>query len=163
VDARAITLELGGKWQRQGFGLCRCPVHADRTPSLKVTDDPRKSDGVDVHCFAGCDWRDVKNELLRQGLLASFKNEPHIWPHRSPRCELPEKSDGLARAANIWRSAIPLSGTPGERYLTEIRGLDVGKLDLAHALRWHFWIGISNERCRSVGSLDASATSPTQI
>ena len=59
MDARAITKALGGRWQAH-YGVCRCPVHADREPSLKVRDDSRKSDGIDVHCFAGCEWQDVK-------------------------------------------------------------------------------------------------------
>ena len=66
MDARAITKALGGKWQGR-FGLCCCPVHADRTPSLKVRDDARKNDGIDVHCFAGCDWKDIKSEFARHG------------------------------------------------------------------------------------------------
>jgi hypothetical protein len=72
TDARAITKALGGKWAGR-FGLARCPVHADRDPSLKVKDDPRKDDGTDVHCFAGCDWRDVKAALIQQRLLPEFK------------------------------------------------------------------------------------------
>src|SRR4051794_25717263 len=71
VDAKAITAALGGRWHGR-YGLCRCPVHADRTPSLKVKEDPRKSDGVDLHCFGGCDWRDIKTELSRQGLIPKF-------------------------------------------------------------------------------------------
>ena len=58
--ARAITKALGGKWQGR-YGLCRCPVHADSTPSLKISDSDHR--GIDVHCFAGCDWKDIKNEL----------------------------------------------------------------------------------------------------
>ena len=68
MDAKAITLALGGKWQGS-YGLCRCPVHADGTPSLKVRDDPRKSDGIDLHCFGGCAWNEVKAEFIKLGLL----------------------------------------------------------------------------------------------
>ena len=63
---------LGGKWQRGNYGLCRCPVHSDRTPSLKVSDSDTKSDGVDLYCFAGCDWKTIKDELRHQGILPEF-------------------------------------------------------------------------------------------
>jgi hypothetical protein len=66
MDARAITSALGGKWQGR-YGLCCCPSHADSTPSLKISDSDTK--GIDVHCFAGCEWKKIKSELRRQGLL----------------------------------------------------------------------------------------------
>jgi hypothetical protein len=59
MDARAVTAALHGKWMGQ-YGVCRCPVHADKTPSLKVRDDPRRSDGLNLHCFAGCDWKALR-------------------------------------------------------------------------------------------------------
>jgi hypothetical protein len=40
-------------------------------------------------------------------------------------------------AARLWREAVPLRGTLGEKYLRETRGLDVVTLNLDHALRWH--------------------------
>jgi putative DNA primase/helicase len=138
MDARAITLALGGHWHGR-HGLCRCPSHADRNPSLMVKDDARKSDGIDVHCFAGCPWEDVKDELGKHGLLESFS------PVSTPRALTPiststEEADQekLRRAVNIWRTSVPLAGTLGERYLTEIRGVDLSKIsDLSHALRFH--------------------------
>src|SRR4029079_15495998 len=79
MDAKGITAALRGKWQGR-YGLCRCPAHADRTPSLKISDDSSKADGVDVHCFAGCDWRDVKHPLIREGLLPEFKSAASCKP-----------------------------------------------------------------------------------
>jgi hypothetical protein len=76
MDARAITKTLGGRWCGR-YGLARCPSHDDRQPSLKITDNDRKSDGIDLHCFAGCDWRGIKSDLQRQGLL---KSEPRRCP-----------------------------------------------------------------------------------
>jgi hypothetical protein len=143
VTAQDITAALGGKWQGS-FGLCRCPVHADSTPSLKVRDDPRKGDGVDCHCFAGCRWQDIKAELGARGLLPAFD------PRRMTPLSLftPKGVDAendavggankIELARKIWRAAVPLSGSPGERYLIEQRKLTgVEQLDLAHVLRWH--------------------------
>jgi putative DNA primase/helicase len=137
VDAKAITVALRGRWQGR-YGLCRCPAHADREPSLKVSDDPRKSDGVDLHCFAGCDWRDVKATLVRQRLLPEFAARP-----TSARNGVAPEPDGdlskrVDLALKIWNAAGPLRGSLGFGYFTERRGLNVGMLDeLGHCLRFH--------------------------
>ncbi len=140
MDARGITRTLGGKWQRR-FGLCRCPAHADRTPSLKVTDDPRKSDGIDVHCFAGCRWEDVKGKLIRRGLLPQFAPgsvQPSITAQKIKIAATEDCAKKGELAQKIWTVSTPLPGTPGEKYLTETRGLDLHPFgDLSHALRWH--------------------------
>ena len=69
MKARQITKALGGHWFGS-YGHCLCPCHDDgQTPALKLSDDSRKDDGIDLHCFAGCDWRDVKEELRRRALL----------------------------------------------------------------------------------------------
>ena len=143
MDARGITVALGGRWQGQ-YGLCRCPAHADKTPSLKVKDDEGKSDGVDVHCFAGCRWDDVKAELVRRRLLPEFtpgNNRPTLTARLPEDLVIGDHEDDarkLKRAKLIWRTAVPLPGTLGFKYFTQRRGLHIGALGaLDHALRWH--------------------------
>ena len=136
MNARAITAALGGKWQGR-FGLCCCPVHADRTPSLKVRDDARKNDGIDVHCFAGCDWKDIKSEFARHGLLngifsADIGNRPKIVS-----AQVEDVAKNIGSALSLWRGSVPLPRTLGEMYFTEHRGLRIGCLNLEHALRYH--------------------------
>lgn len=47
--------------KRSGDGwLMPCPCHDDDSPSLSITDTDK---GVIVHCFAGCNWQDVKKAL----------------------------------------------------------------------------------------------------
>jgi putative DNA primase/helicase len=138
MDARGITLAFGGRWAGS-YGLARCPSHEDRTPSLKVSDDPRKSDNVDVHCFAGCDWKTIKTELSRLGLLdIGSQGWPHTGEVTPPGVIVPdEENDGLRRAANIWRASVPPNGTLAEVYLRQHRKLDIPKLgDLDHVLRF---------------------------
>lgn len=59
--AADIAKILGGKPEGAGY-LCRCPVRShgkgrgDLRPSLGVSDGDR---GLMVHCFAGCDPREV--------------------------------------------------------------------------------------------------------
>jgi hypothetical protein len=62
--ARTIVERLNGTW-RQGKGMCCCPAHDDRTPSLSVTLG-RKA--ILFHCFAGCSNEDVIAALDRQGV-----------------------------------------------------------------------------------------------
>jgi hypothetical protein len=42
-----------------------------------------------------------------------------------------------AIALRKWREAQPIIGTLAEIYFAVVRGLDVARLDVAHALRWH--------------------------
>jgi hypothetical protein len=63
--ASNIILALGGR-----NGVCICPAHDDTNPSLSIKDTG--DDDVIVHCFSGCDFRDVKDELRNRGLLSSW-------------------------------------------------------------------------------------------
>ncbi|MGH9552883.1 MAG: DUF7146 domain-containing protein, partial [Terriglobales bacterium] len=108
-----------------------------------MSDDGRKDDGIDVHCFAGCDWKEIKGELAKQGLLRAFapskiKSEPRRCPAAAEAIIVPPETDAEQRtesALKIWQSSAPLSGTLGWRYFTEHRGLQIGELD--HAVRYH--------------------------
>src|SRR5262249_40611886 len=82
--AADIAAELSRKRikARDGNYLVPCPCHHDREPSLSIRDGER---GLLVHCFAGCDARDVLDELRRRGLLddgpirlSSARNPPTI-------------------------------------------------------------------------------------
>ena len=98
-----------------------------------MRDDAAKLDGINVHCFSGCDWRDVKAALARLELIDDFFNASNPKPSLPPP---PAKDDDTPlRVSNIWRTSEPLPGMLGERYLTEIRGLKLGG-DLQHAVRW---------------------------
>src|SRR5262249_55270593 len=149
MDARAITKALGGKWQRD-YGLCHRPLHADRTPSLKVRDDARKSDGRAAHCFAGCAWEDGKGTLTRQRLLPEFaRGCARSTAPRAPIVPLvglDDEEQRVAFALKIWEASKPLRSlaktgtghneTLGWKYFVEQRGLDIGTLDdFSHALR----------------------------
>jgi putative DNA primase/helicase len=134
MDARAITQALGGMWHGH-YGLCRCPVHADSNPSLKVSDSDCK--GIDVHCFAGCDWKGVKNELRRQGLL-NDNFSADIQSHPKVIAEPDEDiNKNIGAAQSLWRTSVPLPGTLGETYFVQQRKLPIDKIDLEHAVRYH--------------------------
>lgn len=104
-EARRIVTSLGGRWNGVG-GMCRCPAHDDRTPSLSVRAGTRR---VLFHCFAGCDASDVLRALAAAGLLTGKRS---VAPaHRSVH---QRRSGGVGR---LWDEARSISGTPAESYL----------------------------------------------
>jgi hypothetical protein len=125
TEGRLIVETLGGQWRRSG-GMCRCPAHEDRTPSLSVRAGDRR---LLFHCFAGCQTRSVIGALCARGLLAPDRaagGGDGTWtpadPGRSAR----------NWAARLWAAARPLQGSPAEAYLAG-RGLAVE----TPALRFH--------------------------
>jgi putative DNA primase/helicase len=107
--AKNIVENLGGIWRGRS-GECRCPAHADRSPSLSV----RLGDtAILFHCFAGCSTSDVMLALQQMKLhdrtpLAMQSGEP--------------KRDLSSLALWLWRASKPIEGTRGEAYLIA-RGL----------------------------------------
>eukprot|EP00456_Euglypha_rotunda_P024841 TRINITY_DN20232_c0_g1_i18.p1 TRINITY_DN20232_c0_g1~~TRINITY_DN20232_c0_g1_i18.p1 ORF type:complete len:314 (-),score=46.37 TRINITY_DN20232_c0_g1_i18:11-952(-) len=109
----ALVRKLGGHW-RQGKGMCRCPAHADRRPSLSIRVG---TNALLYKCWAGCDTRDVIREILRldervldhieTGMAAPSTFGADLWRRQ--------------RALAIWDEARLLSGTPAEIYLRRRR------------------------------------------
>lgn len=99
AQGRQIVEGLGGKWQRTG-GMCRCPAHDDRSPSLSVRIGERR---LLFHCFAGCDAREVLRALSNLALLE--------------RDGVPDRPTGSAPAdsGRARRGAAPGSGRPHVR------------------------------------------------
>ena len=75
----------------------------------------------------------AEHEFVGGSPPASAQIEP------KPRTTEPDEDcEARVRAAGrIWADLKPPAGTLAERYFVEHRGLDVRRLDLAHALRWH--------------------------
>lgn len=125
--AHDLVKALGGRWHG-GYGLVMCPTHDDgHTPGLKITDDERKVDGIDLHCFAGCAWQDVKSALRERGLLpevsGSTRPSNHTPRYRKARPNPPspkvndDTRQRIAQAREIWRRSEPATGTKVETYL----------------------------------------------
>jgi hypothetical protein len=65
VTAAELTRLLGGQWRGRGhgsYGVARCPAHDDGNPSLSIRDGNGER-GPILKCFAGCDWRNIRDEL----------------------------------------------------------------------------------------------------
>jgi hypothetical protein len=123
MTAREIVAALGGKWHGHR-GMTCCPAHDDRSPSLSLSDGER---ALLVHCFAGCEPRDVLAALRARGLLdgpGSATDERRLEELARRRRE----QDGRERrrrertARRIWDFAREARGTPVEHYL-RVRGI----------------------------------------
>lgn len=127
--------------RRAGRGwLARCPAHADRTPSLNVSEG---ADGrVLMHCHAGCELQDILDslELSRADLFQRVQNRrggavaapmaSRRVPRTRPRPPAPE-----VRA--IWDACDPLDRDREASAWARARGLDPVTLadrDLCRAL-----------------------------
>ncbi len=106
--AKDIVKRLHGTWHG-AYGKARCPAHDDRSPSLSVTIGDK---AVLFHCFAGCDNEAVLAALRRFGDL------PRPTAHEA----MPLRSDQLDLCRELWRDALPLTGSPAQLYL-DLRGI----------------------------------------
>lgn len=109
-----LVRRLGGVWH-EGSGMCRCPAHDDRTPSLSVrVGDTR----LLLKCFAGCDTRDVLRVIRRLGLNALDAKGDGSTKHQQFNAWLQQ------RARDLWGIGQPINRTIAETYLRN-RSIDI--------------------------------------
>jgi putative DNA primase/helicase len=121
MNARDITIALHGRWNvAANRGSARCPCHDDRSPSLSVRDGDEPG-RILVHCFAGCDHRDILGALRQHGLLEGHGSQAKARPRRNepPPALAPDRE-----AIAIWGSASCAVGSIVERYL-RARGITI--------------------------------------
>ncbi|MGB3803967.1 MAG: toprim domain-containing protein [Sphingopyxis granuli] len=117
-----IVKRLKGHWSG-GKGMCLCPAHDDRHPSLSV----RVGDhSLLFKCFAGCDTIDVWRAIRRLDLDVPSREDAGSSASRSSREWI------NARIRELWNSAQPFERSPGQIY-TRRRGL----LGNPTTLRYH--------------------------
>jgi len=121
-EGRQLAERLGGRWTAIG-GMCRCPAHDDRTPSLSVRPGRTR---LLLHCFAGCTAADILKALEADDLL-----EPGAAAMEGLGCS---RRDNGSRATSrrLWEEARSIAGTPASAYLAS-RGLGGAPA----ALRYH--------------------------
>lgn len=122
-QGRRLVERLGGRWSGNA-GLCRCPAHDDRRPSLSVRIG-RTS--LLLHCFAGCSAADILR-LLR---AAGRPVEAMSGTSSSESGTAAQAERSRTAAIRLWGGARSIAGTPVERYL-EGRGLAVGTSELRY-------------------------------
>lgn len=109
----AVVRKLGGHW-RHGRGMCRCPAHPDRKPSLSIRVG---ASALLYKCWAGCDTRDVIRAILTLDEKALDTIETGVPAPPSFAADLWRRQ----RALQIWDEARQLSGTSAEIYLRRRR------------------------------------------
>lgn len=108
LDAMGARLvrKFGGHWSN-GSGMCRCPAHDDKTPSLSVRTG---NSALLFKCFAGCTIGEILHALGRENL--AVRSSP------AEAINTVGQNKETDRAAHrLWQQSGPLEGTAGERYL----------------------------------------------
>src|SRR5215475_419131 len=116
--------KICGKPQRlnRGRWKCLCPAHTDRNPSLLVGDGRQT---LLVHCYAGCNPRDVLAALRGKGIATGHQHHEDHRPSPARKAPPPDlTADRIALAGAIWREAVPVPGTLADTYL-RARSLDL--------------------------------------
>jgi hypothetical protein len=125
-EGRTLVERLGGRWTERG-GMCRCPAHDDRTPSLSVRPGRTR---LLFHCFAGCEAKSILAALETGRLIHA--SAPGLR-NESPAAERRRS----AAAHRIWNEARSIDGTPAAHYLAG-RGLRNGSPELRYHPRTPF-------------------------
>ncbi|WP_458732842.1 DUF7146 domain-containing protein [Sphingobium xenophagum] len=118
AELRSLVKSLGGTWSGD-IAICRCPAHADRTPSLSIRQGDRS---ILVTCHAGCESRDVLRELARIARIPDFKRT--VIEKATPNHGRPHLA--------IWRASKPIENTLAERYVRETRNICAPLNDLRY-------------------------------
>ena len=146
-SGRAIVEALGGIW-RNDRGMCRCPAHGDRTPSLSIRLGRKR---LLLHCFAGCETRAILDALHALRLSGSASWTP---------VEIDRSADDRSREAaqRLWSASRAGEGSPVARYLAA-RGLAP-----TSALRFHLRTPLGQKPLtRFVPAMIASVTDATGL
>jgi hypothetical protein len=122
TSAADLVRRLGGVWRREG-GMCHCPAHGDRTPSLSVRVG---ATSLLFKCFAGCSAVEILRALRRLDLAV-----PVASGAQQARHDVASRGFGAA-AQRLWEESKTLGGSPGAAYLAR-RGF----LLLPTELRFH--------------------------
>jgi hypothetical protein len=107
-----------------------CPFHSDSTPSLHVFDDRH------WHCFScqrhGNDIVDLL--VIIKGI---DRDEADALLQTAPTTPAVDPGETLAAAKLIWDAGMPIRESLAEKYLREVRGININLLPSTDALRFH--------------------------
>ena len=151
--AREIVTALRGRMYRSG-GLCFCPAHANtKTPALSVMDG--REGRLLLHCYAGCAFSDIMDALRGLGLVegqGSYSPPSQAELAANREAERQEARKRADQALRCWNEAGPISGTPAEVYLRDVRGITA---PLPPTMRFHSaaWHGPTAQRLPAMVAL----------
>ena len=120
-----------------------CPCHSDENPSLSIKE---VNDNVLVHCFAGCDGKQVLQELWSRGIVnmerdivdcADYKRNAYYAEQDQVEQKREIERQGRDYAKTLWNEGVSIVKSPGEAYF-QSRGLKTG-------YEWFRWNPFKNE------------------
>ena len=133
MNAQTLTQLLGGRWQRQ-YGTAPCPVcqHERRRDQTALTLANGANGRLLAHCKkSDCAFQDI---LAAAGVTAGQYRAPDPSTFSRRDEETKHEADRKSRQAQTcWSEALPIIGTPAERYL---RGRGI-TCSLPSTLRYH--------------------------
>lgn len=154
MNARQIARAAKGKRAGTGWQIrCPAPGHPDREPSCTVIDGPS---GPVFHCFAGCDWRDIRAGAETAGWIKPFTRQPvrspedRIAARAAAKAALAQREAEMKRdrqsrirkGRDIW-GASECNQDRVQRYFTDGRGIRmVPPIFRYNPAVWHLY-----ERC----------------
>jgi Toprim domain-containing protein/CHC2-type zinc finger protein len=115
-------------------GKVSCPFHDDPRPSCKIYSDHWRCYGCGEHGDR-VDWLTRVENMTKAEALAALQD----WSGPAVSEQAHDVAARVAFALKLWSEAQPIAGSIAERYLSETRGIDVGKLPptIHEALRFH--------------------------
>ena len=87
LDRQRVIQATGAKPTGPNEWMGRCPTHDDKDPSCKIWGEPHDAK---VHCFAGCDWKAIRDALLARGCAAFDADGLDDTPAREYKKPTPE-------------------------------------------------------------------------
>lgn len=105
-DTINLVTALRGTWHGS-YAMCRCPAHDDRTPSLSIR---QGLSGVLVHCFAGCNPRDIIRALRNTDRVRGVEPRPTQSLHSS------QLAQRLLERGNLMRNTLEQNWRERGRY-----------------------------------------------
>jgi Toprim domain len=112
--AESIAEKLAG-WRTGSGYVCQCPAHEDHDPSLSLKDGDEG--GLIVHCFVGCQPRDIYQALRAKGLLDGSGDKTERPPPARGTSEYKRQRQELA--AWLWSKRRPVNNSPVAKYLIQ--------------------------------------------
>jgi len=124
--------------------LTTLPLTSDRKTSCPFHDDPQPSCQLyadHFYCF-GCGARGNRVDWLVQAEGLSESEAVNViadWTGNGVGASATDREQKIDYALSHWQDAGPIAGTIAERYLSETRGIETGRLpaNTSDSLRFH--------------------------
>jgi len=138
-DLKGIAKACGSASKTKRGYRCLCPSHADRAPSLEISEG---HDALLVHCYAGCKPTAILDALEKKKLKVRPKQDDKDRSDSEikespPKTDQAERESRIEWALKLWHDAAPAEGTLAEDYLRS-RYLSLGLITKPHrVIRFH--------------------------